>query len=101
MTWLTFELARYPEIQREVQQEIDNFFAGLKGRDPTYQDLSQLRLLSRCITETLRLWPAVPNGTYRQLHFPDTVTGPDGEEVTLPKGAKCQMTNWSRHRNPE
>ena len=36
-----------------------------------YEDLGRLRFLSRCITETLRLWPAVPHGTFRQLHLPD------------------------------
>ena len=59
MTWLTFELARHPDIQRKVQacqgysdrhafgvmycscekEEVDHFFRCLNGRDPTYQDV--------------------------------------------------------------
>mmetsp|Transcript_57107 Transcript_57107/g.121370 ORF Transcript_57107/g.121370 Transcript_57107/m.121370 type:complete len:634 (+) Transcript_57107:163-2064(+) len=101
MTWVLFELSRRPELQRAVQKEVDQFFAFLNGRDPTYQDLRKFDLLDRVITETLRFWPAVANGTFRQLHFPDTVKGANGEEVTLPKGTYTMIQNWSRHRNPE
>jgi len=80
---------------------VDAFFASLGGRDPGYTDLVGLDLMDRCITETLRLWPAVANGTYRQLHFDDVVTGPDGAPVRLPKGTLVNIVNWSRHRNPE
>eukprot|EP00931_Biecheleriopsis_adriatica_P060417 TRINITY_DN36287_c0_g1_i1.p1 TRINITY_DN36287_c0_g1~~TRINITY_DN36287_c0_g1_i1.p1 ORF type:complete len:598 (-),score=109.80 TRINITY_DN36287_c0_g1_i1:197-1990(-) len=100
MTWLLFELARNPEIQSRVQRELDSFFTGLGGRDPSYQDLSRLEYLDRCITETLRLWPAVANGTFRQLQFGDHVFGPQGKEVFLPKGTLVNIVNWSRHRNP-
>jgi len=102
MTWLLFELARHPELLREVQQETDAFMRRLGGRDPRYQDLSHgLELLDRCVTESLRLWPAVANGTYRQLQFADGIRGLGGEEIMLPKGTAVQVINWSRHRNAE
>lgn len=102
MTWLVFEMARNPEIQRALRAEMDAFFQFLGGRDPTYHDLGagKLQLLDRCVTETLRLWPAVANGTFRQLQFADTIKGPGGSKVTLPKGTPVQIVNWSRHRNP-
>jgi len=101
MTWLLFELARHPEVQRELQREVDAFYAELEGRDPSYRDLSRLPLMDRCITETLRLWPAVPNGTFRRLQFDETVKGPRGEEVLLPRGTAVQVANWPRHRSQE
>jgi len=101
MTWLLFELARHPKLQKELQQEVDAFFAFLAGRDPVYQDLSRLPFMDLCVTETLRLWPAVANGTFRQLQFADYVKGPGGEDVMLPKGTPVQVVNWSRHRNPD
>jgi cytochrome P450 len=103
MTWLMLELGRHPEIQRQLHSDIAAFFESLGGRDPTYRDLGSdhLDLLDRCITETLRLWPAVANGTFRQLQFADTVKGADGEEVELPKGTFVQIVNWQRHRNPD
>merc|ERR1719217_1187773 len=100
MTWLLFELARHPDIQKKLHKETDAFFQSLDGRDPTYRDLGNggLDLLDRCITETLRMWPAVANGTFRDLHFQDTVRA-DGKEAELPKGTSVQIVNWSRHRN--
>ena len=44
MTWLLFELARQPEVQRELRREVDAFFASLGGRDPGYTDLGGLDL---------------------------------------------------------
>lgn len=99
MTWMLFELARRPQLQAQLQQEVDGFFERLGPRDLTFRDLSGLDLMDRCITETLRLWPAVANGTFRQLQFADTVSGPAGP-VTLPKGTLVHIVNWSRHRNP-
>jgi cytochrome P450 len=103
MTWLLLELARHPEMQRQLQRDIDAFFEELDGRDPTYRDLSSKHLdfLDRCITETLRLWPAVANGTFRQLQFADTVAGAGGARMEMPKGTFVQVVNWPRHRNPE
>mmetsp|Transcript_66841 Transcript_66841/g.169538 ORF Transcript_66841/g.169538 Transcript_66841/m.169538 type:complete len:636 (-) Transcript_66841:52-1959(-) len=101
MTWLLFELARHPELQQDVHKEVDAFFEALGGRDPKYQDLSRFDLLDRCVTETLRLWPAVANGTFRQLQFQDEVVGANDSTVTLPKGTLVNIANWSRHRNPQ
>ena len=77
-------------IQREVQKEIAEWTDMLDGRDPNYLDLYELNLTDRCITECMRLWTVVPFGTFRQLMFPDTVTGPGGEEVLLPKDANMK-----------
>jgi hypothetical protein len=51
--------------------------------------------------QTLRLWPAVANGTFRELQFDDYVVGAGGEEVKLKKGTYVQVTTWPRHRNPK
>jgi len=103
MTWLLLELARHPEIQSRLHHEVDAFFKQLGGRDPTYRDLGSGKLdyLDRCITETLRMWPAVASGTYRQLQFDDEVQGPNGSRVKLPRGTPVNIVNWPRHRNPD
>jgi hypothetical protein len=44
-----------------------------------------MTFLTRVITETLRLWPSVPNGTFRETEFDDVITGRDGKPVTIPK----------------
>ena len=55
--------------------------------------------LTRCVMETLRLWPAVSNGTFRQLQYDDVVKGPEGKEVMLKKGTFVQIPNFIRHRS--
>ena len=59
-----------------------------------YKDCHRLPFLSRCLAETLRLWPVVPNGTFREIQFDDTVTGLDGKDVRVAKGTYVQITNW-------
>ena len=100
MTWLTYELARHPEYQRQLQAEIDQMFDDLKGREMTYDDCSKLPFLTKCVMETLRKWTAVPNGTFRELQYDEEVHGPGGKMVMLKKGTSVQVVNWMRHRNP-
>ena len=57
-------------------------------REMIYEDCAKLPYLTKCCMETLRLWTAVPNGTFRELQFDDEVRGPGGEMVTLKKGKK-------------
>eukprot|EP01063_Lacrimia_lanifica_P033409 TRINITY_DN5927_c0_g3_i1.p1 TRINITY_DN5927_c0_g3~~TRINITY_DN5927_c0_g3_i1.p1 ORF type:complete len:542 (+),score=150.45 TRINITY_DN5927_c0_g3_i1:43-1668(+) len=103
LTWLLYELARNPGYQKEVQAEADGLAAALEreGRALAYADLKRLPFMTRCVMETLRLWPAVANGTFRVLQRDDWVTGIDGARVAIPKGAFVQVLNWTRHRSPE
>jgi cytochrome P450 len=99
MTWLTYELARHPDHQARLHAEVDQFFAELGEREMEYEDCSKLPFMSRCVMETLRLWPAVATGTYRELQFADTVKGVDGTPVHLPKGTYVHVQTWTRHRS--
>jgi len=102
MTWLLFELARNRVLQSALRAECEHFLASFPpGEAITYASLSRLPLMDKCITEALRLWPAVANGTFRQLQYEDTVLGPSGTRVALPAGTMVNIANWSRHRNKE
>ena len=53
-------------------------------RPLTYNDLlTQSDLLTRVLHETLRLWPIVHYGTFRELVRDAQVKGADGEPVTV------------------
>ena len=69
MTWFTYEMAKHPEHQVRLQREVDALFDSLdqEGRDMVYEDCVRLPFMTRCVMETLRLWTAVPNGTFREL----------------------------------
>ena len=102
MTWLTYELAHHPEYQKRVHEEVDAFFERLDklGRPMVYEDCDHLPFLTRCVMETLRLWTAVPNGTFRELQYDDYVKGPGGKPTLLKKGTYVQVVNMMRQRNP-
>ena len=101
LTWALFELSQHPRIQDKLLEEVDNFWKLQRGKEMQYQDLKGLDYMTRVITETLRLWPAVANGTFRKTTFEDTIKGPKGSNVRLPKGSFCVIPNWSRHRSKE
>jgi cytochrome P450 len=99
MSWLIYEMAQRPDLQKRVQTEVDALFALMDKRPLEYRDCRLLPFLTRCVVETLRLWPAVPQGTFRELQYDDYVLGKNGEQVKLPKGTYCQVEHWSRHRD--
>ena len=99
LTWLIYELCKNPKYKQKLIQEIDNYWNN--NTEATYDTLDQLPFMTKCITETLRLWPALANGTYRELEKDEYITGHDGEKVELKQGTYCQIINWTRHRNPD
>jgi cytochrome P450 len=99
LTWLLYELCKHPEYKQRLIKEIDDYW--LKYKEPVYETFNELSFMTRCITETLRMWPALANGTYRELERDDSITGIDGEKVFLKKGTYVQIMNFTRHRNPE
>ena len=103
MTHFVLEACKNPTVQARLHAECDAVFSQLtaQGREFSFQDLQSLRFLSRCITETLRLWPSVPNGTFREVEFDDVIKGRDGKLVPLPKGTNLSIPVWLAHVNPE
>lgn len=100
LTWLTLELARRPDVQAKLQAEVDALAARLEGRKLEYVDLMELKYMTRCVMETLRLHTAVPNGTFRRLEHDDWVHGEGGSRVHVPEGTNVVITSWMRHRDP-
>ena len=101
LTWLLYELCKNPIYKEKLIKEIDEYW--LKHDEPTYETFNELPYMTRCITETLRMWPALANGTYRELEEDEEINGLNEKEgkVMLKKGTYCQIINWTRHRNPE
>uniref|UniRef100_A0A182KDL3 Cytochrome P450 n=1 Tax=Anopheles christyi TaxID=43041 RepID=A0A182KDL3_9DIPT len=92
MSWALFLLALHPDVQERVHQEIDSIFHG-SDRPATMQDLSEMKLLERCLKETLRLYPSVS-------FFGRTLS----EDVTLggyhiPAGTIVGIHTYNVHRD--
>lgn len=98
LTWLLYELCKNPIYKKKLINEVDKFWKN--NREVTYESLNELSFMSKCIFETLRLWPTLANGTYRELEEDEEITGLDGHMVTLKKGTYVQIFNWIKHRNP-
>ncbi len=102
MSWLLYEVCRNKSIQEKLRAEVNAMFDSIKpGETFNYSHMEKLPYMTRCLAETLRMWPVVPNGTFRALQFDDIVKGPGGKDVTLKKGTYVQVTNWMRHRSTE
>ena len=97
LTWLLYELCKAPEYKKRLIEEVDNYWNNIK--EESYESFKYLPFMTRCITETLRLWPALANGTFRELQSDEIINGVSGK-TTLPKGTYCQIFNWTKHRNP-
>lgn len=61
LMWSMLYMARYPEIQAAVQQELDTF---VKSSDswPKWDDVSFLPLTEATLLECLRIRPVLPFG---------------------------------------
>eukprot|EP00298_Acanthocystis_sp_HF-20_P009664 c18437_g1_i1.p1 GENE.c18437_g1_i1~~c18437_g1_i1.p1 ORF type:complete len:562 (+),score=181.64 c18437_g1_i1:47-1732(+) len=102
MTFLLMELAKNKSYQDKVRKEIDELAESLQGRQIQYTDLPKLRFLTQCINETLRLWSAVPYGTFRELQFNEKVTTPlHNGLVSIPKQTSLVLHNYSLHRKQD
>ena len=54
--WTLFLLAKHPNIQQEVKEEIDEILDG-SDHEICWEDLDKLKLLDNCIKESMRLYP--------------------------------------------
>nr|GAT50702.1 predicted protein [Mycena chlorophos] len=66
LSTLIWCLLTNPEIYARVQAEVDTVFPDVDGALDTSKH-DELKLLSACINETLRLFPPVPTGGARQV----------------------------------
>jgi len=57
LTWALYLLAKYPEVQSKLREEVDRVTT---GSDVTETEVSQLKYLENIFNETLRLKPVVP-----------------------------------------
>ena len=98
LTWTFFELAQQPDLMARVQKEVDDV---LQGRDPRFEDMTNLPLIRLCLAETLRMYPEPPLLIRRALE--DDVLPKGGAKSTtfIPKGTDIFMATWNIHRSEE
>jgi cytochrome P450 len=58
LSWCLHELGHYPAVYKKLRDEVLSVVG--KDREPTYEDLKEMKYLNATLNETLRLYPAVP-----------------------------------------
>lgn len=88
-------LARHPEEQRRVREEVDRVLGGPGGRAPTAADMDELSYLTMVLKEAMRLYPSAPVIGRR------SVADAEIEGVRIPAGADILVSPWVTHRHPD
>ncbi|HEU4629586.1 MAG TPA: cytochrome P450 [Gemmatimonadaceae bacterium] len=91
LTWSWHLLARHPEAERRLHQELDEV---LGGRAPTMDDVPSLPYARRVLAEAMRLYPPAWIVGRRALE-PYEVRG-----YTLPPGTIVLASQYLVHRDP-
>lgn len=92
LTYLIYCVCEHPDVLEKLAQEVqslpDNF---------TDKECRELPFMNQVITETLRLYPAVPTGLRRVVPPGGAILG----GYQLPSGITVSTQAYSMHRNPE
>jgi cytochrome P450 family 6 len=94
LSFCLFELARNPEIQKKIQEEVDKVFT---SDEITYDMLSDLKYVECCVDETLRKYPIVP--THFRTATRDYKVA--DSNLTIPKDTAVMIPVLGFHRDPE
>ncbi|XP_037037363.1 probable cytochrome P450 6d4 isoform X2 [Bradysia coprophila] len=94
ISFCLFEIAKNPDIQQKVYEEIDNVFAG-KDEQFTFDSLKKLEYLDACVDETLRkhiIIPTFSRKCTKEYTIPDT-------NITIVKGTHILIPAFSIQRD--
>lgn len=96
MSFCLFELCKNQEIQRKVQDEIDNVLGSNSLESITYESLQKMKYLECCIDETLRKHPLVfiSREAAADVKIPTT-------NLVVEKGTTVYISVMGMHRDPE
>jgi cytochrome P450 len=90
LAWLFNEIARHPEVERRVHEEVDEVLA---GRPVTFDDYPKLTYVRQVINETLRMYPI-------WILMRRTVTGITLGDTQLPAGTEVTVSPHALHHDP-
>lgn len=92
LTWLWYLLARHPDAERRLHDEVDR---ALGTRAPTLADLPNLPYARMVVEETMRLYP--PAWIFvREPYHDDEISG-----YHIPAGSMIVLSPYLTHRHPD
>jgi len=93
LNFTTYLLAKYPEIQEKLRQEILDYFKD--GKRVDYDTVSELPYLDMVLNESMRIYPPIPLHVGRGAKEERTYCG-----KTIPKGTAVLAALWQLHHDP-
>lgn len=91
LTWTLYLLSKDSSSLAKAQEEVDRV---LQGRRPSYEDIKGLKFLTRCIMESLRLYPHPPV-LIRRSQVPDELPG----DYKVNAGQDIMISVYNIHRS--
>ncbi|XP_057832796.2 carotene epsilon-monooxygenase, chloroplastic isoform X3 [Cryptomeria japonica] len=92
LTWTIYLLSQNPTSLKKAQEEVDRV---LQGRNPQVSDMKELKYLTRCINESMRLYPHPPV-LIRRAQEADILPG--GYKVDV--GQDIMISVYNIHHSP-
>eukprot|EP00899_Mesostigma_viride_P018511 jgi/Mesvir1/26661/Mv20448-RA.3 len=93
LTWTAYLLAKHPDKLKKAQEEAMRV---VKGSHPTFAETMQLPYITRCICESLRLYPHPPVFLRRCVADDEL---PGGAKIS--KGQDIMIAIYNVHHNPD
>jgi len=103
MQFCLMELARHQDMQQRVRDECTSILDAIdqEGRSLSYSDMSRFELLTKCLSETLRMWNVASIVFPRITSFDDALIGKDGTMAKIPSGTKFTFWYYGQHHSKE
>ncbi|VDH92143.1 putative cytochrome P450 CYP13A4 [Mytilus galloprovincialis] len=95
LAYIMYEMAVNPEVQKKLQEEIDENFPD-ETEQPDFHALTKMEYLEMVWCETLRKFPLASTVVARQCMEPSKVQG-----IDIPSGMIVQANVWDIHYDPK
>ena len=97
LAWACYELAKNPEIQEKLRQEVEDILDGDSEKKLSYDDIQSMTYLDQVINETLRLHNpvgALQRSAAKEYKVP-------GTNIVIPKDTMVWINVLSMHFDPK
>ncbi|CAB3256716.1 unnamed protein product [Arctia plantaginis] len=95
IVYTLFALSKHRDVQEKIYEELKTIYGGNMDKDPSYQELQQMKYLDLVLKESMRLYPPVP--FIERLMENDCEVG----ELKLVKGTSVLINIHQIQRHPE
>ncbi|ORX89819.1 cytochrome P450, partial [Basidiobolus meristosporus CBS 931.73] len=99
LSWTFFELARNPDVEQKILQEIVN--AGIKpGEIPSTEQVAKCKYIDMVIKESLRFHSPIPL-VLKYCQHDCTIKTSEGKEYEIKRGQLTQVQISAVHKDPK